>query len=59
MTDKKLKRTEFILRKDFFIKDDAKEQEANPKTQKKEHSKKDHEPETSRQSYYSTLKYVI
>lgn len=47
MTDKKLKRTEFILQKDFFVKDDAKEQEANPKTQKEEHSKKDHELEKS------------
>lgn len=45
MTDKKLKRTEFILHKDFFVKDDTKEQSAN---QKQKSSKKDIAPEPDR-----------
>ena len=43
MTNKKLKRTEFILHKDFFVKDDTKEQSAN---QKQKDLKKNIAPET-------------
>lgn len=45
MTDKKLKRPEFILHKDFFVKDDTKELETN---QKQKSSKKDIASETDR-----------
>lgn len=31
MADKKLKRPDFILQKDFFVKNDANEQETGPK----------------------------
>ena len=34
MADKKLKRPDFILQKDFFVKNDANEQETGPKKQK-------------------------
>ena len=38
MADKKLKRPDFILQKDFFVKNDANEQETGPKKQKQKSS---------------------
>ena len=43
MADKKLKRPDFILQKDFFVKNDANEQETGPKKQKQKSSKRNQE----------------
>ena len=40
MADKQLKRPDFILQKDFFVKNDANEQETGPKKQKQKSSKR-------------------
>ena len=47
MADKKLKRQDFILQKDFFVKNDANEQETGPKKQKQKSSKRNQETEAS------------
>lgn len=47
MADKKLKRPDFILQKDFFVKNDANEQETGPKKQKQKSSKRNQETEAS------------
>lgn len=47
MAEKKLKRPDFILQKDFFVKDDAKEQVTGPKKQKQKSLKRNQKTEAS------------
>ena len=47
MADKKLKRPDFILQKDFFVKNDANEKETGPKKQKQKSSKRNQATEAS------------